>query len=56
MMGNLFMKLGIRQEHFIEEEMDIRKIVFEKNKCKPDCNKCKDYCPLGLDVTTVLSE
>jgi uncharacterized protein (DUF362 family)/Pyruvate/2-oxoacid:ferredoxin oxidoreductase delta subunit len=54
--GDLFMKLGIRQEHFIEEEMDIRKIVFEKNKCKPDCKKCKDYCPLGLDVTKVLSK
>lgn len=54
--GNLFVKLGIRQEHFIEEEMDIKKIVFYKNKCKSKCSKCKDYCPLGLDVPAVLSE
>lgn len=56
MMGNLFMKLGIRQENFIEEEMDIKKIVFRRDKCQPHCNKCKNYCPLGLDVTTVLSK
>jgi uncharacterized protein (DUF362 family)/Pyruvate/2-oxoacid:ferredoxin oxidoreductase delta subunit len=55
-MGNLFLKLGIRQEQFIEEEMDIKRIIFHRNKCLPNCNKCKDYCPLGLDVTTVLSE
>lgn len=54
-MGNVFVKLGIRQEHFIEEEMDIKKIVFYKNKCQPTCIKCKDYCPLGLDVPEVLS-
>ena len=54
--GDLFMKLGVRQEHFIEEEMDIRRIVFDKNKCQPDCRKCKDYCPLGLDVTKILSK
>lgn len=56
MVGNLFMKIGIRQEHFIEEEMDIKRIVFHKNKCQPNCNKCRDYCPLGLDVPAVLSE
>jgi len=54
--GDLFVKLGIRQEHFIEEEMDIKKIVFLKNKCQTNCNKCRDYCPLGLDVPEVLSK
>jgi uncharacterized protein (DUF362 family)/Pyruvate/2-oxoacid:ferredoxin oxidoreductase delta subunit len=54
--GNLFLKLGIRQEHFIEEEMDIKRIVFDRNKCQPGCSKCKDYCPLGLDVIKVLAE
>jgi ferredoxin len=54
--GNLFVKLGIRQEHFIEEEMDIKRIVFCRDKCQPNCNKCKDYCPMGLDVPAVLSE
>ncbi len=54
--GNLFVKLGIRQEHFIEEEMDIKRIIFYKNKCQPNCSKCKDYCPLGLDAPAVLSE
>ena len=54
--GDLFVKLGIRQEHFIEEEMDIKRIVFDRNKCRPDCRKCKDYCPMGLDVPEVLSE
>jgi len=54
--GDLFVKLGIRQEQFVEEEMDIKRIVFDRNKCRPDCRKCKDYCPMGLDVHKVLSE
>jgi uncharacterized protein (DUF362 family)/ferredoxin len=54
--GRLFVKLGIRQEHFIEEEMQIDKMIFHHEKCLPDCRKCKDYCPLGLDVAAVLSE
>ena len=53
--GDLFVKLGIRQENFIEEEMDIKKIVFLKNKCQSNCNKCRVYCPMGLDVPKVLS-
>ena len=54
--GDLFVKLGIRQEQFVEEEMDIKRIVFDRNKCRPDCRKCKEYCPMGLDVHKVLSE
>jgi uncharacterized protein (DUF362 family)/Pyruvate/2-oxoacid:ferredoxin oxidoreductase delta subunit len=53
--GDLFVKLGIRQEHFIEEEMDIKKIIFHKSKCQINCNKCKVYCPMGLDVPEALS-
>ena len=54
--GNLFVKLGIRQEHFIEEEMHIEKMALNGDKCPAGCTKCKDYCPLGLDVPAVLSE
>ena len=53
--GNLFLKLGIRQEHFIEEEMHIQTMALDKDQCPPDCRKCLDYCPLGLDVPEVLS-
>ena len=54
--GDLFVKLGIRQEHFIEEEMRIEKIVPDRGKCPSDCRTCRDYCPLGLDVPAVLSD
>lgn len=54
--GQLFVELGIRQEHFIEEEMHIERILCDRDKCPPECRKCKDYCPLGLDVPAVLSD
>jgi uncharacterized protein (DUF362 family)/Pyruvate/2-oxoacid:ferredoxin oxidoreductase delta subunit len=54
-MGHLLVKLGIRQEYFIEEEMHIRRMVLDRNECLPGCTKCKEYCPLGLDVPAVLS-
>ncbi|MHC4474167.1 MAG: DUF362 domain-containing protein [Planctomycetota bacterium] len=54
--GNLFVRLGIRQEHFIEEDMHIDRMVADTDKCPPDCRKCKDYCPLGLDAPAILSE
>jgi uncharacterized protein (DUF362 family)/Pyruvate/2-oxoacid:ferredoxin oxidoreductase delta subunit len=55
-MGNLFLSLGIRQEHFIEEEMDIKKVVLHRDQCPAECRICKEYCPLGLDVPEVLSD
>jgi uncharacterized protein (DUF362 family)/Pyruvate/2-oxoacid:ferredoxin oxidoreductase delta subunit len=54
--GNLFVKLGIRQEQFIEEEMKITKIVVDREKCPPDCARCRNYCPLALDVPAILSD
>jgi uncharacterized protein (DUF362 family)/ferredoxin len=56
LVGDLFVKLGIRQEHFIEEEMQITRMAPNRDKCPPDCRKCKDYCPLSLDVPAVLSD
>jgi uncharacterized protein (DUF362 family)/ferredoxin len=54
--GALFFKLGIRQEDFIEEEMNIRRIVVNKLQCKSGCEKCSAYCPMGLNVPAVLSD
>jgi uncharacterized protein (DUF362 family)/ferredoxin len=55
-MGNTFLKLGIRQEHFIQEEMHITAMALDRDKCPPGCAKCKDYCPLALDVPEILSD
>jgi ferredoxin len=54
--GNLFVKLGIRQEHFIEEEMKITRIMLDREACPPGCATCRNYCPLGLDVPAILSD
>jgi len=54
--GDMLVKLGIRQELFIEEEMCIERISLDRDGCLPECTKCKDYCPLGLDVPAVLSD
>lgn len=56
LVGKFFVKVGLRQEHFIEEEMDIKSIICQTDRCRPDCTKCKDYCPLGLDVPVCLTE
>jgi len=54
-MGNVFLRLGISQERFIQEEMHINRMEPQRDKCPPGCTKCKDYCPLGLDVPEILS-
>ena len=54
-MGDVFLRLGIRQEHFIREELHIKGMVMHRDKCPPGCTKCGDYCPLGLDVPEILS-
>jgi len=56
LVGKFFVKVGLRQEHFIEEEMNIKGISVNSNNCPPDCTKCKDYCPLVLDVPLFLSQ
>jgi len=53
--GSLFLKLGIRQEHFVEEEMHVKKVTVDLEKCPSDCAICLNYCPLGLDPREVLS-
>jgi len=55
LVGNLFVKLGIRQEHFIEDEMRISSMVLARDRCPSGCTKCNDYCPLGFDVPEVLA-
>ena len=55
-MGHVFFKLGIRQERFIDEEMDIQGMVFDENKCLPGCDKCSQYCPMALNVPAVLCD
>jgi NAD-dependent dihydropyrimidine dehydrogenase PreA subunit len=55
-MGDVFLRLGIRQEHFIREDLHIEGMVIHRDTCPPGCTKCKDYCPLGLDVPEILSD
>jgi uncharacterized protein (DUF362 family)/Pyruvate/2-oxoacid:ferredoxin oxidoreductase delta subunit len=47
--GKLFFLLGIRQDLFLEEEMELRRIFWEESRCQK-CYKCSGYCPLGLDL------
>jgi uncharacterized protein (DUF362 family)/NAD-dependent dihydropyrimidine dehydrogenase PreA subunit len=54
-MGDVFLRLGIRQEHFIREDVHIKGMMIHRDKCPPGCAKCNDYCPLGLDVPEILS-
>lgn len=52
--GHLLFLTDLRQDVFIDEEMELEKITFAKDECS-DCGKCNTYCPLGLDVPKILA-
>jgi uncharacterized protein (DUF362 family)/ferredoxin len=54
--GRLLFLTGLRQDNFIRQEMVLRSLSVETDRCEPGCNKCRDYCPIGLNVPVALSE
>jgi uncharacterized protein (DUF362 family)/ferredoxin len=54
--GHLLFLTGLRQDNFIKQEMVLHRLSVQTDRCEPGCNKCQDYCPIGLDVPVALSE
>lgn len=48
--GYLLFLSGLRQDNFIKEEMKFEGLSFNISECVSGCSKCKDYCPLELDL------
>ncbi len=48
--GYLLFISGLRQDNFIEEEMEFDGLSFDINKCSNGCVKCREYCPVGFNL------
>lgn len=53
--GKILYSTGLRQDVFMEGEMQCEKISVDWKKCTR-CGKCKDYCPLSKNLPDALSE
>jgi uncharacterized protein (DUF362 family)/Pyruvate/2-oxoacid:ferredoxin oxidoreductase delta subunit len=54
--GYLLFRTGLRQDNFIESEMRFEGFVLHREKCKPGCSQCREYCPLDLDLPDRIGE
>ena len=45
--GNLLFLTGLRQDVFIKDEMDIKHLLLDQDKCN-HCGVCRQICPIGL--------
>jgi uncharacterized protein (DUF362 family)/NAD-dependent dihydropyrimidine dehydrogenase PreA subunit len=54
--GYFLFRTGLRQDNFIPAEMDWKGFALNAEKCKAGCTRCKEYCPLGLDLPRELND
>ena len=54
--GRFLFLTGLRQDNFIMDEMVCEGLYFDGSRCKDGCNKCSDYCPLGLTLPEQIEE
>ncbi len=54
--GYLLFRSGLRQDNFIPSEMQFEGFRFHADKCRTGCTRCKDYCPIGLDLPAGLTD
>lgn len=48
--GYLLFLSGLRQDNFIEDEMKFEGLNFNTSKCASGCSRCRDYCPVEIDL------
>lgn len=53
--GSLLFLTGLRQDVFIEEEMECNSLSVDRQLCN-SCGRCADYCPIGLKLPEALAE
>jgi uncharacterized protein (DUF362 family)/Pyruvate/2-oxoacid:ferredoxin oxidoreductase delta subunit len=52
--GKILYLTGLRQDIFIEDEMECESLSLNKGRCS-NCGKCADYCPIGLGLPDALT-
>lgn len=52
--GKLLFLAGLRQDVFIEEDTECEALSIDAEKCT-NCNKCIEYCPIGLKLPDAIS-
>jgi uncharacterized protein (DUF362 family)/ferredoxin len=53
--GKLLYLTDLRQDVFIDDEMVLERMVFANEQCT-DCGRCRNYCPVALDLPKMLAE
>ncbi|OGP49398.1 MAG: [Fe-S]-binding protein [Deltaproteobacteria bacterium RBG_13_43_22] len=53
--GQLLFKTGLRQDVFIEDEMEVSGFSVNREKCS-NCTKCQDYCPVDMKLPDQLEK
>jgi uncharacterized protein (DUF362 family)/NAD-dependent dihydropyrimidine dehydrogenase PreA subunit len=53
--GKMLYLTGLRQDVFIEEEMEFGGIELEREECN-ECGRCAGYCPVGLELPEAVSD
>ncbi len=48
--GRLLFLSGLRQDNFLEGEMEFERFVFHPEKCVEGCTRCGDYCPVDIPL------
>lgn len=54
--GHLLFLSGLRQDNFIRKEMRLNRLTFLADRCEAGCTRCRDYCPLRLNVLKAIAE
>lgn len=49
---NLLYRTNIIQDVYEKDNAEIVELNVDKRKCPEECDKCKDICPMGIDVTS----
>ncbi len=53
--GKILYATGLRQDVFIDDEMNCEKLSVNMNKCT-ECKKCKEYCPVSINLPVDLEK
>jgi len=53
--GKLLYLTDLRQDVFIDDEMVLKRMVFANEQCT-DCGRCRNYCPVSLDLPKMLAD
>lgn len=54
--GKLLFVAGLRQDMYIKNDLRFKGFRLLKERCRPGCTRCSDYCPLGIKLPERLED